>query len=122
MAFSAKDILFYSEKLYESALQSMADGDFRMADRYAMCAYSAANLLSNDPDLGELKDQVHELRDAAFQLSSQAYSSSRAEDRSIDRMRMLEPRMSGTDEIETEHFKAGMNRLAKEVVRRRKSS
>jgi hypothetical protein len=113
MSFSAKNILFYSEKLYESALRSMADEEFRKADTYAICAYSAANLLLNDSELGELREQVQELREASFQLSSKAYYSSR--------VKTLEPRVSGSYEMESEHFKMEMDRLVKEVFGRKKA-
>lgn len=113
MAFDGKQILFYAESLYESALQNMTDGRFRVADIYATCAYGAANLLSNDPDgSGDQKAQAQELAEVSYQLSRQAYS--------MDRKRMLEPGMSGSED-EMERFKLDMKKIAKESFRRKKS-
>jgi hypothetical protein len=111
---SNEDVLFYAESIYKSALKNMSDGKFRKADQFALCAYSAANLLANDPKLGELRDQVYELRDAAWRLSEQAYS--------MARDAMLEPRMSGYSDMtsDSDRFKLEMDRLAKDVFRRKK--
>lgn len=102
----------------------MADERFRMADIYAMCAYSAAHLLTAGPEISsEFKAQVEELADTSFELSRQAYALGRAaersKDRSIDRERMLEPRMSGADTDEMEHFKLEMRMIAKSVFKQK---
>jgi hypothetical protein len=108
-------ILEYAEGLYSNALKNMQKGNPRRADIYALSAHSAASFVAAQKNLSaDMRSKAIDLEDAAWQLSKQAHAD--------ERDRLMEPRMSGSDDPGIDDVREDIYRLARQSSKRRSKS